>query len=363
MRHAQAAIALAFLISESVVLAEGVQQSVERGLEARYRELDRMVVEYDWYECRALLSSDPFDQTTWIHDDMAFNIRITASILRPHYRLQWLDEVYEGGRIDRAWIGGERISRKLKSDDYCTYVRSKDRLLTTGPIPLITPLELWQVFDIDDGLLDLLRAESLIVTSETDGTAVLSSDAHYPPPWNWRFSAKLDPAAGYLPLEMTARLGHGNGEIRWHLRTITPARFGAVEAITEAIIAMSNTGVDTDKWQVYHFKTVSQDQQVSLAESDLRPERPVRKAKILDEIALESVDLDDAGNVRRLETWTAGQRAADLAALMETRVRAQASQQTLRTRRNALLYIVALAGVVVIVSHLWLRRRRCGIPS
>ncbi len=355
-----ALLLLALLSVAATSLAEEVTPQLITALERRYQKLDRLRIQYDWYECRVPLDKDPFEKNNWLVDDFSHTLHYEALILRPHYCLAYSGPFANQKRVQRAWVDGEFISKQLEDDGSWSYTRDNDRWLTTGPLPVMTPLEMWQVFDIRDSLLDLLKSGKLHVVHQEADSISVAGDKIYERPFDWRLSAVFDESRDYLPTEMAASLMHSGGTIKWQLKTLAPVAINETHAIGEAILALSNEAVNADNWQVYHYVMVSVEQINELTAGDLRPSFPDSNARVLDEIALEYREVDRSGAVVKHEQWTPEQRSADRAAIQTSVAMYEKSKGIIAERRFALMAVLAgstTIAIAVFAYWRWWKRR------
>jgi hypothetical protein len=333
--------------------------AVGEGLRRRLAELDRLVLRFDWYECRAPLEKDPFDRSNWEADPFAHTLEFTAWVLRPHLRV-----VYRGPfkqrHVEINWLDGIRTSKSFDEDDAQWDVqRDRNRYRFAGPIPWLTPLEMWQTFDMQESLLELLESGRLTAQDTSPGRVMLTGKHLYPPPRNWRLTAELDVSRGYLPVEVVAELEVSGGGISWRMRTLEARSIGDGFAIDEAVVALSNTAVNREKWQIYHFKVRSMERLASMATSDIAIAVPATNVDLIDEINLVKRKVDAAGRVRHEKRYTESEWKQESEALAATARAAFDAQAVRRARRQALIpIVVGSVAAVVLVGSVWIWRRR-----
>lgn len=349
------------IYAENSLSANELDQEVIKALASRESELDRYIMEYDWSECRAPLSTDPFERANWDFDKMAHTLHYEAWVIRPYYRLHFSGPFSNQKSVDRSWVNDEFIGRGLTDAGTVSYTRDVDRYKTTGPFPVITPLEMWQTFDIREGLLEMLKAGRITASRRPDGRIALrgdrinvSSDDD-----GWVLLAVLDPDRFYVPTSIKADIDRPRGHISWEMRTLSTISIGNVEAIGEAILALSNTCTNKEKWQIYHFKVLSVQRDMAMNTADLRPELPTANAKILDEIDLYHRVLDGDGRAIVEKKWTPEERRAEKEGLRVTVAKIYESRAETKLRRSRLWIITGSAGLVTLaLAGAWIWRRR-----
>jgi hypothetical protein len=335
-----------------------------QALRDRARALDRLYVEYDWRMQFALPDRDPFDRSNWLNEFRgltALSWRYRAWILRPHYRLQ-----YSGpheSQTDVNWLDGIHTRRSLQKDGSWFVYRDGDWFNTVGPLPTITPLELWQVFDVSQSLLDLAQEGRIRPVAQWGPFVRVSGGPLYPPPSPpWSLQADLDPSRGYLPVLVTLETPVAGGRIRWEMRTIDSVPvLGSVHAIKEAVIALRNTslrGALLKKWMIYHYLASELRRDENLSRTALEIAIPAANVSLIDEVNLLSKEIDAQGRVLREEHWTPEERREQLQALRETYQRVEAGQETLRVRKTTMAALIGgSAGITLLVFGVWWWRR------
>lgn len=355
----------------SEAMAQEVDRSLVEALRDRARALDRLCVEYDWRMRFARLDRDPFDRSNWLTEFRGLTApawRYRAWILRPHYRLQYSGP---GARqSDVNWLDGIHTLLALQQDGSWFVYRDQDWYNTVGPIPVITPLELWQVFDVTQSLLDLAQEGRIRAEGQWGPFVRVSGGPLYPPPSPpWSLQADLDPSRGYLPVLVTLETAvtGAAGRIRWEMRAIDSVPvLGGVHAIKEAVIAMRNTALRPrqDKWMIYHYLASELRRDENLSRTDLEIPIPAVNVHLIDEISLVSKRIDAQGRVLHEEHWTPEERQEQLQALRETYRRAEEARETLGTRTTTMAALVGgSAGLTAVVFGVWWWRRARRLAS
>ncbi|MBU0617565.1 MAG: hypothetical protein KKI02_07595 [Planctomycetes bacterium] len=342
-------------------------QSVEEAdivaaLRARTGHLDKLFVEFDWSECRAPIESDPFDRRNWELDEMAHTAQYEARILRPHYLLRFSSPFHRD--VATNWVDDIRVSRGLNNDRTWSVTRDRDRWLTVGGLPVLTPLELWQTFDIQQSILEMIERGELALERATANEVVLSGDrvrrkSTMPPRWSVR--AVLDPSRGMLPLRISAVLEmDGIEDIEWEMATVGSVLLAEVHAIEEAILVLTNRNVNRKKWQVYHYKVKGIRRDDSLTKQRLQIDIPRANVTVIDEVDLFVRETNGRGQVVSYERWTSEERAQQIEAMQNTHDRWMESQGTIAQRQRVLAVILASAAAVALITlagWVWHRRR------
>jgi len=352
-RH-RAALVAGICVCWAVSVCRGqASHELISALDTRLGGLDRLIVEYDWSEYHLSINNDPFDQSKWASDKTAFTQQYKAWILRPHYRLTFSDSTH-GLNIERNWVEETFMAKSRDHDGKWSVHRDRNRWDTTGPIPVITPLELWQVFDIQEGLAELLRQGRIRLEGRSGGRVTLGGDRLYEEPRHWRLRVVLDEDRQLMPLELDAELSVPNGEIHWRMRTLTSALVNGVHAIAEAVLVLSNSAVFPDKWQVYHYKATAISHDGDLTIDGLRLEIPETNVSVLDEIGLSYRKLDSQGRIIDERKWTTEERKADLDGLRAAAaLRAQSERDVARRRNMLWLILGASVCCVAAVVGIW----------
>jgi hypothetical protein len=343
-----------------VVLALGVSAPSALGVEGDFLDrfkrraaaLDRLRVEFEWRLFQFSDRRDPWEAANW-GEPLVFeryralfmrpdSVRLDADFVKPPRGSQqgsWLDDV---------------LTRASPSPDGTLHATiDRVRSYLTGPLPTLTPLEVFQTFDLPEDLFHLAGRGALTVESEDDSEVVLRGHVR-----NYDLSARLDKHRDLLPLEIVARrAGPGAAEMR--LRTLQSARVGGTFAISEAVIVERCGLVMPGKWQVRHYVATRVEAAPELSNEQLRVRLPDRGITLMDEIRLVARRINHAGVVEFEKTWTPEERADDIAGVQEGARLREESRILLGKRRSALYGIVggALAGVLIIAGlYLWRRR-------
>jgi len=335
-----------------------------QALRDRARALDRIYVGYDWRMWYARLDRAPFDRSNWLNEFRgltARNWRYRAWILRPHSRPQ--SPGLHEPQPDVNWLDGIHTRRALQKDGSWFVYRDQDWFNTVGPLPTITPLELWQVFDVSQSLLDLTQEGRIRPVAQWGPfVRVSGGPLHLPPSPPWSLQADLDPSRGYLPVLVTLETPVAGGRIRWEMRTIDSVPvLGGVHAIKEAVIALRNTslrGALHKKWMIYHYLVSELYRDEDLSRTALEIAIPAANVSLIDEVNLLSKRIDAQGRVLHEEHWTPEERREQLQALRETYQRVEAGQETLRVRRTTMAALIGgSAGITLLVFGVWWWRR------
>jgi hypothetical protein len=338
------------------------EANIEAALRARARHLDKLLVEFDWSECRAPIESNPFDRQNWELDEMAHTARYEARILRPHYLLHFSSPFHRDS--SRNWVDGIRMSRGRNNDGTWSVARDRNRWLTVGGLPVLTALEMWQTFDIQQSILEMIERGELGVERTTPDEVVLSGDRvrqtpTVPPRWTVR--AVFDPARGMLPLRISAVLKmDGLDDLEWEMATVGSVPLAEVHAIEEAILVLTNPNVERKKWQVYHYKVKSIWRDEGLTKQRLQIEIPRANVTVIDEVDLFARETDGRGKVVSYEQWTPEERARQIEAMQNTYQRWTESQRTIARRQRVLAVIVTSAAALALITlagWIWHRRR------
>ncbi len=170
----------------------------------------------------------------------------------------------------------------------------------------------------------------------------------------------FDPQRGWLPMELHAQVPRNDRtgkNITWTMRTARSRRVGGVDAIDEAVFAMSN-GV-TDIWQIYHFVAKSMSRDDNLTKSALAIELPSHNVNLLDRTTglVRYIDADGQVVHERVKT---SQEIVDDQLAMAAAFIAQGESHRELMRRQRIMTIAVVSGAIVTLgaAGIWLWRRR-----
>ena len=353
-RHA---LGLLVILAALAAEAPGQNGDFARAFEARRARLTRVRVEYDWFQCKAPLKSDPYDRSNWIeHEPGAFTIRFRASILRPDFRLERRGEQAFNRDLKSSWIEGVSTTVNLDADGGHSVQVTPDRFNITGPLPLITPLEL-QTFDVQDSLFDLYKAGRLRRAAEMPTTVTLETAELGPVPW--RIRAVLDKARDLAPRSINATLDvPGSGVIKWSMRVSGWHPVGETYVISDAIITLSNSAVDRREWQVYSYHATRIESVPQLSQHGLEISIPSRNVRITDEIRGYTRRVNSDGRVTYETQFTPEERKEQLQDIAKAWTLRAESARRLVVRRRIFIGILVSGAFGTLAMGGWLWRRR-----
>ncbi|HMQ16811.1 MAG TPA: hypothetical protein PKC49_12640 [Phycisphaerae bacterium] len=314
--------------------------------------LDRLRVEFEWRLYQLSEKRDPWESANW--GEPLIYERYQATFIRPDDVRLDAEFVKPPRASDRgSWVDGVLTRASPSPDGTLHATIDKVRAYLTGPLPTLTPLEVFQTFDLPEDLFHLVARGALAVESESDAEVLLRGFVR-----TYDLSVRLDKHKDLMPLEIVARrAGPGAAEMR--LRTLQSVRAGGTHAISEAVIAERCGIVMPGKWQIRHYVAARVEVVPGLTKEQLRVRLPERGITLMDEINLVGRRISHAGVVEFEKSWTPEERADDIAGVQEGARLREESRIMLGKRRNALYGIVggALAGVLIIAGlYLWRRR-------
>jgi hypothetical protein len=328
---------------------------------ARLGRLNKLIVDFEWTAYRTTEGADPFDMNAWRRQDNIPVEYCRAFVLRPHARLHQRADFRDARSVDKSWLDGIHVSRAEADDGSWHASRDRSRWQFTGPIPIITPLELWQTLDIRVGILELLEQGKLTIESEQPDRVVLGTRALYDPPENWQVAVELDPFRSWTPMKVRAVLAVGKGVIAEEMRVVDTMVVNGCHLISDAVIVVDNTRVAPGRPQVYHYVVKRATQDESMTKAALAVEIPKSNVRIIDEIGQYWKHVDAHGRVLEEKHWTAEQRAEDLKGVSESIAKAEEAQAAKATRARVLPFIVAGSALVTLALYTVYRLRRSGM--
>ncbi|MBW7906924.1 MAG: hypothetical protein LC135_07340 [Phycisphaerae bacterium] len=341
-----------FALGASAASALGVEGDFLDRFQRRAAALDKLRVEFEWRLFQFSDRRDPWDAANW-GEPLVFE-RYKAMFVRPDsIRLEADFVKPPRGSEQASWLDGV-LTRASPSPDgtlHATIDRARSNL--TGPLPTLTPLEVFQTFDLPEDLFHLAGRGALSVESEDDAEVVMRGHVR-----NYDLSVRLDKQRDLMPLEVLARRdGPGSAEMR--LRTLQSVRVGGTFAISEAVIAERCGIVMPGKWQVRHYVATRVEAAPELSKERLRVRLPDRGITLMDEIKLVGRRINHAGVVEFEKTWMPEERADDIAGVQQAARMREESKTLLKDRRRALVIIAggAVAGVALVAGiYVWRRR-------
>lgn len=333
---------------------------------AREAALRSVYVEFDWtlYHCDLL--KDPFERENWraIRADQVQRTHYEMWILRPHMRFRATGAGFPEREQHRSWFEGESTTVAVREDGYWDVTIDKARFAVGGPIPFVTPVELYQVFDIQQDLFELVRGGHMRVTSQSAETVVLTGDGvpqfAEAPSADWRVTAELDRVHGLLPRRLQAEVDvpGGGGKILWEMRAVETRPVGDTWGISEAVLAVKNTALKSNNWMVCHFRADKYESRPEMRREELVIAVPKTKVDITDVNRGIDRRVDGAGRVLRDRRITREQLEAERRMLAQARHDQQASLEKIARRKDWLGWMLGGSAVATLtVLGLWLWKR------
>lgn len=328
-------------------------EEVRKGLRARERQLSHLYVEFDWLGCPAPRCKDPFDPSNWqTGGDRVLRFSYRVWLARPDLKLE-IRDLHDPGRDEtKNWVNGRGVWKVRDGDEPWSVSIDDNRLLLTGPVPFLTPLEM-QIFDHKTSLVELVEEGKLQIESQTDETVVLAGWPGYFRP-SWHIQATLDRTRGLLPVELKSKTK--DGTIHWTMKTIQSVGVADTHAIKEAIIALSNSMADRKHWQIYHYQARRVQADATLSKQELEIKIPQRNVNLVNEIAGFARQIDASGRVTVERHWSPEEREKQL----EAAARLAARQREEQAQRARMFKAIVGGSTILVlgVAGLWVWRQR-----
>lgn len=328
-------------------------------LASRRKAFDRCELEFEWYQCNALIKCDPFDSSKWGVDERALGFRYTARLLRPDYHLRFVGPAKsQQAGVERAWVNGVYISKGMDDNGTWHVIRNRSWFSTTGPLPVITALEMWQTCDLREGLYEIASRGNLVPVRRRDGMLVAQADDVLPPPQNWQLTVEFDERNNYVPVDIQLGLRVPGGRIQWHMKATDFATLNGVTIIARAVFAMSNSANSPNEWQIYQYKLLAARPVPTLTVQDLLPEIPSRNVVLLDDVDLVMRRVDQDGRLLEEQRWTPEERQRQLDGIREAVALRQEAADRVARRRSAAWIIAGAAALATLVAGILVRKGR-----
>ncbi len=346
-------------------LAQMGRADIKADYAARLKKLDRIQINYQFSFCRAPYNLNPFDRSTWIlKDSPYFKIDCVVQILRPNLSL--VMRGYPGEIDTRSYslIDGAITRKTLQGDQLWHIYRDRQHKTLAGPMPYLTPVEIFHTFDLQEDIAGILEHGTFDIESDTGDLTTLSGTYVSPPGANWRMNITLDRNRGLLPIELTAQLRHGSEEVEWKMKTLRDFSIAGNRAIGEAVIALHNSKVMESYWSIYHYEVLTANAMPMLSKGDLEIAIPAAGVNILDEVGLYSKVVDKNGKVIQSTNWTKEQREADLKGLKEAESLRDEASARMQSRRTQFIAIIVVAvALTACLLGAWFWKRSSQLPT
>lgn len=323
----------------------------------RLRRIDKMAITFSWSLHVCAPTIDVLDRSAW--GEPKVHTIYSVRLCRPHFHFSTTKPDASTFIDESSWVDGMRIRKVGRPDGFVDVSLDKTRFSVTGPIPFLTPLEIFHSFDVQHSLAEMWEAGLLRLTGMEADRYFISGDVDLQQltPGICSIEALID-AFSFVPEQLSVTLNTADGTIEWRQTAVETRMVNGAAMISEAIITLKNNVSFRDRTTLYHFKVLDVDLLPQLRKDDLRVQIPKRGLSLVDEVGLVARRIGLDGTVLHEEKWTPEQRAADLAGARETARLRHENLARLEWRKTAfMIVLLAAAGITAVAGVLWWKRQ------